>query len=119
MKSTGFVLAVVVAVLVGCGDDNPIGPELGTVEVEVTASGESIDTGGLVVSLDDGAQIEDLNASDRVTLEVEAGDHTVELTDIASNCTVDGDNPVSVTVTTEETSTVSFALTCAPIPPPT
>ena len=31
MKSTGFVLAVVAAVLVGCGDDNPIGSELGPV----------------------------------------------------------------------------------------
>ncbi len=31
MKSTGCVLAVVVAVLVGCGDDNPIGSELGPV----------------------------------------------------------------------------------------
>ena len=31
MKSTGCVLAVVVAVLVGCGDNNPIGSELGPV----------------------------------------------------------------------------------------
>ncbi len=115
---SGCVFAVVVTVVVGCGD-GPTGPEMGTVAVEVTASGESIDIGGLVVSLDDGAQIENLDASGSVTLDVEAGDHTVELTDIASNCTVDGDNPVSVTVTAEETSTVSFALTCAPIPPPT
>ena len=28
MKSTGCVLAMVVAVLVGCGNDNPTGPEL-------------------------------------------------------------------------------------------
>ena len=75
---SGCVFAVVAAVVVACGD-GPTGPEMGTVEVEVTASGESIDIG----------------------------------------CTVDGDNPVSVTVTAEETSTVSFALTCAPIPPPT
>ena len=31
MKSTGCVLAVVAAMLVGCGDDNPIGSELGPV----------------------------------------------------------------------------------------
>ncbi len=31
MKSTGCVLAVVVAVLVGCGDNNPLGSELGPV----------------------------------------------------------------------------------------
>ena len=132
MKSRGFVLAVldfvlavVAAGLVGCGDDNPIGPQLGTVEVKVTMAGQSFDADRFVVSLDDGAQTEDLVAriydffaSGSVTLEVEAGDHTVELTDIAANCTVAGDNPVSVTVTTGETSTASFALTCVAIIPP-
>ncbi len=118
MKSTGFVLAVldfalavVAAGLVGCGDD-PIGPELGTVVVEVTTSGVAFDEDGFVVDLDDGAQTEDVDVSGSVTFEVEAGDHTVELTDIAVNCMVDGDNPVSVTVTAGETSTASFAVAC-------
>ena len=119
MKSKGFVfavldfvLAVVAAGMVGCGDD-PIGPQLGTVEVEVATSGLNLDPDGFVANLDDGAQTKGVDASGGVTLEVEAGDRTVELTDIAANCTVDGDNPVSVTVTAEETSTASFAVTCA------
>ena len=118
MKSTDsllavvdFALAVMALVLVGCSD-NPIGPELGTVVVEVATSGPAFDPDGFVVDLDDGAQTEDVDVSDSVTLEVEAGDHTVELTDIAWNCMVDGDNPVSVTVTAGETSTASFAVTC-------
>ena len=118
MKSRGFliavvdlVLAVMVAGLAGCGDD-PTGLQLGTVEVVVTTSGPAIDPDGFVLDLDDGIQIEDIDASSSVTLEVEAGDHTVELRDIAWNCMVDGDNPVSVTVTVEETSTASFAVTC-------
>ena len=32
MKSTGFVLVVVAAVLVGCDDNDPTGPQLGTVD---------------------------------------------------------------------------------------
>ena len=118
MKSRSFVipmvdlvLVVMVAALVGCGDD-PTGPQLGTVKVEVTTSGVAIDPDGFVVGLDDGAQTEDIDPSGSVTLEVEAGDHTVKLRDIAANCMVDGDNPVSVTVTAEEISTASFAVTC-------
>ena len=107
-----LVLAVVVAGLVGCGDDNPIGPQLGTVEVEVTTSGPAFDPDGFVIDLDDGARTEDVDVSGSVTLEVEAGDHTFELRDIAWNCMVDSDNPVSVTVTAGETSTASFAITC-------
>ena len=79
MKSRGFVIAavdlvlvVMVAALVGCGDD-PTGPQLGTVQVEVTTSGAAIDPDGFVVGLDDGAQTEDIDPSGSVTLEVEAG----------------------------------------------
>ena len=83
MKSTDsllavvdFALAVMALVLVGCSD-NPIGPELGTVVVEVATSGPAFDPDGFVVDLDDGAQTEDVDVSDSVTLEVEAGDHTL------------------------------------------
>ena len=106
-----LVLAVMVAGLVGCGDDMT-GPQLGTVEVDVTTSGVAIDADGFVLGLDDGAQTEDIDTSGSVTLDVEAGDHTVKLRDIAVNCMVDGDNPVSVTVTAGEISTASFAVTC-------
>ena len=53
-----LVLAVMVAGLVGCGDDMT-GPQLGTVEVDVTTSGVAIDADGFVLGLDDGAQTED------------------------------------------------------------
>ncbi len=111
LVAVDIALAVMALVLVGCGDD-PIGPEMGTVEVEVTMSGVAFNEDGFVVDLDDGAQTEDVDVSGSVTLEVEAGDHTVELTDIAVNCMVDVDNPVPVTVTAGETSTASFAVTC-------
>src|SRR5205823_2301627 len=40
--------------------------------------------------------------------------HTVELTDIAGNCTVSGQNPRTVTVATSGTTT-TFTITCAAI----
>src|SRR5205085_1149142 len=47
-----------------------------------------------------------------------ATSHTVELTGIAGNCTVSGQNPRTVTVATSGTTT-TFTITCAALPPPT
>src|SRR5438067_2250303 len=44
--------------------------------------------------------------------------HTVELTGIAGNCTVSGQNPRTVTVATSGTTT-TFTISCAALPPPT
>src|SRR5213079_2800669 len=47
-----------------------------------------------------------------------ATSHTVDLTRIAGNCTVSGQNPRTVTVATNGTTT-TFTITCAALPPPT
>src|SRR5256886_13290277 len=44
--------------------------------------------------------------------------HTVELSGIAANCTVSGQNPRTVTVPTSGTTT-TFSVTCTALPPPT
>ncbi|MBA3761038.1 MAG: hypothetical protein H0X07_10970, partial [Gemmatimonadales bacterium] len=40
------------------------------------------------------------------------GNHTVELAEMASNCTISSPNPQGVRVTAGETATVSFAVAC-------
>ncbi len=47
-----------------------------------------------------------------------SGDHTVVLTDVASNCTVTGGNSKTVTVAEGATQTAAFAISC-PTPQPT
>src|SRR5207253_4839654 len=59
----------------------------------------------------------DVNPSAHVT-GVQATAHPVELTGIAGNCTVSGQNPRTVTVATSGTTT-TFTITCAALPPPT
>ena len=49
-----FVAVGVVAVLGACDDDDPVGLEPGTIQVEVTTSGEGTDDDGFTVSLDGG-----------------------------------------------------------------
>ena len=103
----------VVAVLGACDDDDPVAPATGTIMVEVAVSGEGTDEDGFTVSLDEGATTEPIDVDGEVTLEgVEAGDHDVELTDLSTNCSVDGDNPVSVTLDAEGEETVTFSVTC-------
>ena len=47
---------------------------------------------------------------------VPAGTYTVRLTDVASNCTVNGTNPVVVTATAGSTTNVTFQVTCTALP---
>lgn len=109
----GLVMSLALAALVACDDDDdPMVPEVGTLEVVVETTGEDIDPDGYTVDLDDGAETEDVETSDELSFEVDAGSHTVELTGIADNCAVDGDNPVTVTVDDDETETVAFDVTC-------
>lgn len=108
----GLVISLALAVLVACDDDDPVAPQVGTLEVVVETTGEDIDADGYTVDLDDGTETGDVETSDEISFEVDAGSHTVELTGIADNCTVDGDNPVTVTVGADETETVTFDVTC-------
>jgi len=47
---------------------------------------------------------------------VSAGTHRVELSDLATACTLDGDNPRSVTVAANATTAVGFEITCTSAP---
>jgi hypothetical protein len=65
----------------------------------VTTDGSSLDPDGYEATLD-GAQDQALALEDTVTfVEVDAGDHEVELTGLAANCGAAGDNPRTVNVT--------------------
>ncbi len=44
-----------------------------------------------------------------------AGDYTVTLNEVATNCTVAAPNPAAVTVAAGDTARVAFAVTCAPL----
>jgi len=107
-------IAAMVFALVACDDDDPVGPTTGEVEVEVLTTGEGTDDDGYTVGLDSGAETEAVAVNDTITFaDVDTGSHTVELTDLASNCSVDGDSSQTVSVQASETETVSFAVTCS------
>lgn len=99
-----------------CGDDEepngPITPTTGSVEVSVTTGGSSLDPDGYVATLD-GAQDQALALEDTATFaDVAAGDHAVQLSGIAANCSAAGANPRTVNVTAGAIASTTFSVTC-------
>lgn len=87
-------------------------PGSGSIEVTATTSGSSLDPDGYTIRVDQGSsQTLTINGI-RTVGSLPAGPHKAQLGGLATNCTVAGDNPRSVTVTAGETATVAFAVTC-------
>ena len=101
----------VVAALAACGDDNGTGPNTGSVTVSVTSTGAGVSSAGYVVTVDNGDG-QDVAANGDISISVNAGSHSVALTNLPSNCSVSGNNPVTVDVTAGQDVEVDFAVTC-------
>ena len=105
-----FLLAVALA----CGGESATGPGTGTIQVTATTVGVEADPDGYLVQVDAGEpHAIGAGATTQVT-DVAVGEHAVLLIGLASNCTVDGANPSSVTMDAGQTAAVSFTVRCAP-----
>ena len=107
------------AFAVDCTTAPPPPPETGTITVSVSTSGVAPDPDGYTVAVDTRpAQSLGVNGS-RTVSDLPVGSHTVLLAGLASNCSVDGENPLSATVTAGQTTSVAFAVTCTATQPET
>src|SRR3989442_956010 len=91
----------------------------GAIKVTATTSGIDLDPNGYTVLVDDGQQ-GSLTGTGSVTINgVSAGDHNVILFAVASNCTVTGQNPQTVHVTTgaitRDTARTTFQVGCVAV----
>jgi len=88
------------------------GPTHGRVVVTTATTGQSQDSDGYQVELDDMAD-GPIGVNDTLAISgVAAGDHLVTLSGIAANCSVAGDNPRTVQVTPGGADTAAFAVSC-------
>src|SRR5439155_1463313 len=86
-------------------------PPTGDLTVTAATSGQDLDPDGYTVTVD-GGQSRSLDVTASTTYTLTAASHTVELSGIAANCTVSGQNPRTVTVPTSGTTTTcSFTRT--------
>jgi hypothetical protein len=94
---------------------NP-GPSAGTIQVTTSTGGAVPDADGYGVSVDGGSS-QPVGANGSLSLpNIAAGPHLVQLSGVASNCTVSGDNPRAVTMPAGGTLTVAFTVSCSTPP---
>lgn len=120
-----FALVVSLGLLTSCGD-NSTGtspdpeesketeePEVttGTLDVTITTEGESLDEDGYELTVDGDSKTTDVD--DTVTFsELEEGTYDVEMSGVAENCSIDGDNSISIDITAGETANITIKVIC-------
>lgn len=94
-------------------------PDIGTLAVTVTTSGSNAPSGYTVIV--DGSSSQSVGATAVATfVGLAAGNHTVQLSGVPSNCSVSGDNPRTVSLIAGLVAATTFSVSCtAPPPPPT
>jgi hypothetical protein len=111
----GRVLILLAAGIAACNSDDtlsvPSNENVGTLEIVTTTTGAEADPDGYIVQVD-AQNVGAIGASATMDTQVTAGDHTVELTGLATGCTVTGENPRSVSVVAGQIMTLSFAVSC-------
>ena len=114
-RSPRLTLALAVsaaAVHCGGGEGVTVPPAPGTLEITTSTSGVEQDADGYSVQIDGGPTRPIGAEATLTTPDVSPGTHTVQLGEVAANCTISGDNPRTVSVSAGETTTVGFAATC-------
>lgn len=84
----------------------------GSLEVNTTTTGDDLDTDGFTVYVD-GGSARSIGLNDAATYSaLSAQDHSVELSGVASNCSISGSNPRTVTVPENDSVSTSFDIAC-------
>jgi len=97
----------------GSNGDNSEGSEVttGSVEIITETTGDDIDGDGYTALVGD--KQEDMSTNGSVTFEeLEEGSYDAELSGIADNCSIEGENSRSVEVTAGETTSTTFDVSC-------
>src|ERR1051326_4842352 len=97
----------------------PPPPTTGDLTVTTGTSGSNIDADGYTVTVDGNAS-KSIGSNGSVTFSgLAAGNHSVALSGVASNCSVSGNNPRTVSVPAGGTASTSFSVSCTAPPPQT
>lgn len=84
----------------------------GTLEVSTETSGSDMDSDGNTVTLD-GEEDTAIESSGTISVsDLSEGEYVVGLTGVSDNCSVVGENPRTVTITAEETTSTTFSVSC-------
>jgi len=84
----------------------------GSLTVTTSTTGSNLDPDGYTITID-GSFSQPIATNASVTFTGPSGDHTLALSGVASNCSVSGANPRTVTVPSGGTTTTTFSVSCA------
>lgn len=85
----------------------------GSLTVSVASTGAPADPDGYQVSIDGAAPVAVSDAQPFTQSDLTPGSHTAMLTDVAGNCSVEGDSTATAAVSVGAGATIDFAVTCA------
>ena len=95
-----------------CGGEGGTDVVLPSLRVTTATSGVEIDADGYGVSID-GRAAQPIGVNSTLTADaLTDGQHSVELSGLATNCSVQGDNPQPVSVVAGATATAAFVIIC-------
>lgn len=109
----GLLAAGAVLIGLSCGGEDVTAPTTGSLEITTATSGPEPDADGYTLIIDDGPDTPLGTNATLIRGDLDAGDHRVHLTGWAANCSVEAENPRSVTVEAAATANVSFTITCS------
>jgi hypothetical protein len=94
------------------------GATVGTIRVRANTTGQDIDPNGYVAEIDGGVRTTRIDANGETGFgNLLPGEHSVGITDVASNCAVLGQNPRSVTLNAGDNTLVTFGVECVQLGP--
>ena len=113
-RLSGFLVAGLSLGFAACGGDSlTLPPSSGGIEITTVTGGSEPDPDGYTVQVDAQQPQAIATAGTLQILELTPGAHNVLLSGMAPNCSVQGDNPRSLTVAVGETTTSTFTLECS------
>jgi hypothetical protein len=111
MRSESLGLIFLAIFFVGCSGDDPVGAESGQVEVTIVTAGDSLDD-QYTLAFNTDVLTATILANETLTLELDEGTYSLELTEVADNCAVAGDNPIAVEIDSNVLAVAAFDVTC-------
>lgn len=118
-RLAGVVLAAsfLLSLTLACGDGDgggSTGPDpTGSLEVTLTIAGDAPDADGCVFTVDGAGQRRLTTGESTTYSDLSVGQHEIAISDVAGNCQVSGQAVRTVSVSADQTASVTFSVTCA------
>ena len=111
-RTLAFIIPVLAGLILSCDYNEPVALSSGTLTISTRTTGTEIDEDGYAIRLDGNTSLPIGYTADVTLVALRAGDHSLLLDGVASNCQVLGTNPRSVAVSADLTTAIVLEVGC-------